>query len=122
MTFEIEGEAQHVLYTGFLLFYEENLMWATAGHVIDEIREIKSNPNIKIIRMRWLDDCKTSGAESVPVHNINFRTYSASEFGIDFGVADITGLDRENILRNDRVEIMTERGWKNLHLANPEGY
>lgn len=119
---EIEGKVQHGLYTGFLLLYKENLMWATAGHIIDEIRGIISNPSIKIVRMRWLDDCKISGAESVPVHNYNLRTYSATDFGIDFGVADITGLDRENILRNDRVEIMTEQGWKNLHLAKSEGY
>ena len=122
LSVEIEGKVQHELYTGFLLLYKENLMWATAGHIIDEIREIKSNPNVRIVRMRWLDDSKISGAESVPVHSSNFRTYSATEFGIDFGVADITGLDRENILKNNRIEIMTEQGWKNLHLANPEGY
>jgi hypothetical protein len=122
LSVEIEGKVQHGLYTGFLLFYRENLMWATAGHIIDEIRKIISNPNVRIIRMRWLDDSKISGAESVPVHNSNFRTYSTTDFGIDFGVVVITGLDRENILKNNRIEIMTEQGWKNLHLANPEGY
>lgn len=122
LSVEIEGKVQHGLYTGFLLLYKENLMWATAGHIIDDIRKIKSNPNVRIVRMRWLDDSKISGAESVPVHSSNFRTSSATEFGIDFGFANITGLDRENILKNNRIKIMSEQGWKNLHIANPEGY
>lgn len=122
LSVETEGKVQHRLYTGFLLYHKENLMWATAGHVIDAIEKIRSDSRAKILRMRWADRYRISGAESIPVHNYGFKTFSASEFGIDFGVADISGLDRENILKNDQLEIMTQQGWKNLHLAKPEGY
>ncbi len=32
------------------------------------------------------------------------------------------GLDRENLLKNDNIEIMDSRGWHNLQAIVPEGY
>jgi hypothetical protein len=117
------GRIRHGVLTGFLLYHQDILLWITAGHVIDSINAILSNPHIKVLRMRWLDGCEIPGAESVPVHNRNLKTFSTLKSKeIDFGVAAITGLDAENILRNDRVQTMTEQVWKNLHLAQPEGY
>lgn len=122
LSVEINGQTQHGVYTGFLFYYREHLLWVTAGHVIDEIRYILSAPNASIAGMRWLDNCAIPGAESIPVHHRDMEMFSANESGIDFGVVKILGLDRANILRNDQVKPMTEQVWKNVHLAQPEGY
>ncbi|MCI0399682.1 MAG: hypothetical protein L0332_10950 [Chloroflexi bacterium] len=116
------GQPQYGVYTGFLLYHRQALLWITAGHVIDEIRGILSSPNVNITMMHWLDGYEFFGAESIPVHNRDLRMYSASSSGIDFGTIAITGLDRENMIRNERLQIMTEQGWRNLHRARPEGY
>jgi len=119
---EIEGKKQQALYTGLVLLYENSLLWITAGHAIDEIRSILSDSKIKIEIMRWLDGYVLEGAESIPVHNRKLNMFSATEFGIDFGAIMISGLDANNMMRNDRVQLITERIWKNLSSAKPEGY
>ncbi len=122
LSVQAEGSNRQGVYTGFVLFYEENLLWITAGHVVDEIRQVLSNPETDVQIMRWLDGCDIPGAESVPVHNRNLDMFSGSEFGIDFGAIKITGLDAQNMLHNNRTQVITELIWKNLHLAKPEGY
>ena len=112
----------HAIATGFLLHHEEALLWVTAGHVVDKLGEILPDPDSEIIRMRWLDGCEIPGAESVVVHNRDLEMFSASEREIDFGVVAITGLDRANIIKGGAVRIITEQIWKNLHLAQPEGF
>jgi hypothetical protein len=117
-----EEQPRHAIATGFLLYHRETLLWVTAGHVVNKIRGILSNPGNDVLRMRWLDGCEIPGAESVMVHNRDLMMFSASEQGMDFGVVALTGLDQANIIKGGRVLVMTEQVWKNLHLAQPEGY
>jgi len=117
-----EKQARHAIATGFLLYHREVLLWVTAGHVVDKLDEILSNPNTDVLRMRWLDGCEIPGAESVVVHNRDLMMFSACEQGMNFGVVAIAGLDETNIVNGGRVLVMTEQIWKNLHLAQPEGY
>jgi hypothetical protein len=119
---QIDGHHQQCVYTGLILNYENNLLWATAGHVIDQISNLLFDSRINIWAMRWLDGCEIPGAESIPVHNRNFDMFSATKFGIDFGVVRIIGLDAENMLRNEHIQLITEQAWKNPHLGKPEGY
>jgi hypothetical protein len=121
---EVEvGDKTHCrVYTGFLLDYQEYLWWVTAGHVIERVGEISSNPHMKIRRMRWLDGYEVPGAESIPVDDRDLQTFSALDRGLDVGMALIPTLDAMNIVSNNRVRIMTEQAWKNIHLARPEGY
>jgi len=119
---QTEDHRQHVVFTGFLLYYKQILLWITAGHVIDKTREILSDRKTNVKVMRWLDCSQIPGAESIPVHNRNLQMFSATQNGIDFGAVAITGLDAENMLRNRRVEPITEQIWKDIHLAKPEGY
>ena len=116
------GTKQQGAYTGFVLFYDENLLWITAGHVVEEIRQLLSNPEIDVEVMRWLDGCEISGAESIPVHHRNLDMFSGLQYGVDFGAIRIIGLDAQTILNNNRTQVITELIWKNMHLAKPEGY
>lgn len=118
---QANGSKQEGVYTGLVLYYEKNLLWITAGHVVDEIHKVLSNPEIDVQIMRWLDGCEIPGAESIPVHNRNLEMFSGLEFGIDFGVVKITGLDANNMLNNNRTQVITEEFWKTPH-SKPEGY
>ena len=122
MIVEINNKKQHTVYSGFLLFQREILFWVTAGHVIEEIQELISNENVKIIRQRWLDGCDIKGAGSIPVHGELNMFSILKETGIDFGVVALSLFDMKNICKNKNVEIMTEQIWKNSENAHPEGY
>ncbi len=39
----IDAKFQYSIYTGFLLWHEENLLWLTAGHIVEEIVSILSS-------------------------------------------------------------------------------
>ncbi|MCB8925293.1 MAG: hypothetical protein H6652_06655 [Ardenticatenaceae bacterium] len=117
-----EKAHNNLVFTGFLLFYRERLLWITAGHVIDKIQEVLQEPNYDIVTMQWLDGGKIPGAESVIVHNRDLQFFSTYENDVDFGCVMIEGLDAANILQNNEVKVVTEQIWKNIHLSNPEGY
>jgi hypothetical protein len=122
ISYQFNNQIFERVHTGFLLFHRNVLLWVTAGHVIDNIRELTSNPEIRTLGMSWLDGCDIEGAESVVVHDRNLDMFSSNNRGIDFGVINIAGLDEANILANDNVKIMTQQVWKNLGNAIPEGY
>ena len=122
--FQDGKELRPFMFSGFLLEYRNRLLWATAGHVIDQLIELLENTNLSIKTMRWADNYSVRGAESIPMHHRDLQNLSVSftHFGIDFGFVFLIGLDRENILRNDRINIMSMKGWQNLQFSNPEGY
>jgi len=117
-----DGRVHHEMYTGFLLFHRDALLWVTAGHVVNRVNAILSTASIRVMRMRWLDGCEIPGAESVPVNQRDLVTFSAYESGIDLGMINIHGIIAQNILSGDQVKIMDETFWMGLDHAQPEGY
>jgi len=117
-----EGERRYFLFSGFIIKREENLVWVTAGHVIDRLNKIRTDPNFEILQMQWIDE--HDGSSDVPfhVHHPNFKTYSAMEDDIDIGIGLLEGLDALNLEQNENLGIITEQAWKNLVEASPEGY
>jgi hypothetical protein len=119
---DAQGERKHLVYTGFLLRFQGLLLWASAGHVIDEVNAIRQDAAWQVRQMRWLDGCDIPHAESVVVHDRNLMTYSGMGQGIDFGAVAIMGLDAANIVAGGRVVAITEEIWRNLEVARPDGY
>ncbi len=122
LAYDAKGERKHLLYTGFLLRYRGLLLWATAGHVIDELASVREDAGCQLRQMRWLDGCDTPHAESVIVHDRNLMMYSALGQGVDFGTAAIVGLDAANMMAGGRVKPITEEIWRNIEAASPDGY
>jgi hypothetical protein len=108
-------------YTGFLLDYKGVLLWITAGHIIDRIKEILSNQSVEISGIRWVDQCSAPGADSIPIGR-TLCCYSATEIGIDFGAIKIQGLEADNIRACDETTPLTEEVWIGLDRAHPEGF
>lgn len=122
LSVRIDGEHQHCVYTGFLLYHLDHLLWASAGHVIDKIHRVLSNPTTEVIAMRWLDDYGPPGAKSIPVNHRNLHLFSLSESDIDFGVMIISPLECENMLANPDIAIVGEEAWQREPPSHRDGY
>ena len=118
----INDKSQHFLYTGVLLEYEERMLWLTAGHVIDNIQKVLNHSEFKISIMRWLDDYDVPGAKSIPINYSNLDMLSWTSKGIDFGVINISPLEKQCLLANNDTIPINSEIWKNLKHASPEGY
>ncbi len=114
--------SQHAVYSGFLLEYGDDLLWMSAGHVIDDIDAILRSESFKITAMVWLDDFPVSGGENLIVHDKKLIMKSWENAGLDFGVIKLSVLDAANLRLNPRVNILEDRIWRHLDKANPEGY
>jgi len=118
-----EGNIQRQgIYTGFLVRYKGSLLWVTAGHVIEEIYSLENSGDYKIKEMRWLDGFEKPYASSVPVYNQPLDMFWKYDENIDFGVIRISGLEESLIYKNEKLIIMDEMIWTNLHLAKPDGF
>ena len=113
---------QHEVYSGFLLNRSETLLWVTAGHVIDKLSAIQQSSDFEISVMVWLDWYDKPGAEGVRVHNRKLDMNSWTNEGLDLGVVVIKDLDLRNLAANPDVRPVNEQIWKNLSVANIEGY
>ena len=118
----VNGEAKAEVFSGFLVYIQQQVLWFTAGHVVAYIKQLLSHPEIEILEMRWLDFCETKGAESIPVHDRGLYMFEIPKDVMDWGIVLITGLDLANLLKNKRVQFLEPQIWKNLHLGKPEGY
>lgn len=118
----VNGEAKAEVLSGFLVNIQQQVLWFTAGHVVSYIKRLLSYPEIEILEMRWLDLCEIEGAESIPVHDRSLDMFEMPVNVMDWGIVRIAGLDRENLLNNERVQFLAPQVWKSLHLGKPEGY
>lgn len=118
----VNGRFQYSLYTGILVKYGDELLWFTAGHVVDNIQTVIKSPNFKPSIMRWLDGYDVPGAESVPLYLQNLTMKSWTSIGLDFGVIKVSILEKENLLANNKISVINATIWKNLSKATPEGY
>jgi hypothetical protein len=48
----IKGEFRYFLYTGFLLYHKDKILWLTAGHVLDNLSQVLSSENFTLTVMR----------------------------------------------------------------------
>ncbi|MGD0006448.1 MAG: hypothetical protein ABSE06_19730 [Anaerolineaceae bacterium] len=119
----IYGIDQMVLFTGFLILYNQTLIWFTAGHVIDCIKDIISNSAKDNLQLKWLDGITIPGAVGIPILRENIRMFSGTKWNFDFGTTIISNLlEREAILNNGfSIPLSTK------HLAyrrdkQPEGF
>ena len=124
LSFRIKDETHHQFYTGFLLEFQETLLWITAGHVVDGIKEILTDRSVRVVRALWADGYERPRAEALPVDldELLANALSASDKKMDFGAIAIRGLNETNIRQNGHSLTMTDQAWKNIHLANPEGF
>jgi len=118
----MNGQTATEFHTGFLVYHMDLLLWMTAGHVIDRLIAMRTNPTIRVERARWVDRWPVVGAESVPINFTNLTMISATEEGVDFGVAVIRGLEAEALLRNENLQMMDKRIWESVEVARPDGF
>mgnify|MGYP000656815050 CR=1 FL=1 len=113
---------QYNVYTGILLEHNQIMVWLTAGHVVDELKQLLSSSAFKPSVMTWLDGYEAPMAEGVRLHRTDIPMKSWRTDGLDVGAIIPSILDIGNILKNDKVIPINAQIWKNLRQANPEGY
>ena len=116
-----EGEFKEALHTGFLTIYRDQLIWNTAGHVIDDIQATLTSPNFHVSAMRWMDNYQAGGPPPAPVHYRNPPMKSWKDLGIDDGAILIEGLDALSLLESKQVEALDIRNWR-PPTSSPEGH
>lgn len=118
----IDGKLDQDFYTGFALFHAHRRVWATAGHVIDQLIALRENPRAKIVRATWLDHCSVPGAASIPaVDFANTPLLSGTPFGYDIGAASLRNVELM-LAGNPDLDFFDEQGWRNRENAAPEGF
>jgi hypothetical protein len=103
---------QRVL-TGFLLQRRGSVVWATAGHVINEVRRLLALEEGES-QLHWIDGCKGMAVPGVPVHDRSgVRTGSGLDGGgsLDFGYVEISGFDFHNLAANRDLKVIDDAGW-----------
>ena len=121
---EYSGHYVHRVLSVFLISFDNLLLWFTAGHVIDQLKNDLSSSDVRINRMRWLDRFALKGAESIPI-STGIEAFSSKEIGIpqlDFGVIRISGLEEVNLRKNSKVKVFSPQAWYNAENSNPEGF
>ena len=63
---KVRGEPQHGIYSGFILHHFDRLMWATAGHVVQELNELFDSPDFELIEASWVDTWNPPAANKIP--------------------------------------------------------
>ena len=116
------SQFQYSFYTGFLLAHMQQVLWLTAGHVVEELQAILSSASFRVTQFCWLDNYDDPAAPVVPVHRRDMLMQSWRSSRLDFGAAVPSLLDTGNLLHNEKVHLMEETIWRNLKQASPEGY
>lgn len=109
-------------YTGIMLTHRDRDMWVTAGHVIDQICELRDHRDVAVRRVRIVDHCETPNAEALPFDLAATQFYSAMPSGLDFGAMWLPPITTAGILGSGSVEPLTEQIWKGRQDAFPDGY
>lgn len=117
----IGNDFKYNVYSGILLDHAHTMVWLTAGHVVDELKQLLSS-TFKLTKMIWMDDYNVGEAEGVSLHRKDMPMKSWCNDGLDIGVILPSILDVGNIERNQNVFPITAEIWRNLVQANPEGY
>jgi hypothetical protein len=129
LIFEVKGERglKQVVFSGFALGHADRFAWATAGHIVDQLQELATNPNVKIHRAVWLDDWDASGKEqAIPVIGLTEKPMSTpmisgTPLNYDVGAVSLNDV-KDMLLANRKLQIFREEGWRNRHSSQPEGY
>ena len=82
---------EHEVYSGFLLDRKDNLLWVTAGHVVDKVSAIQESLDFQISVMAWLDWYEKPGAAGIPVHDRSLERDAWRAEGVDLGGASMRG-------------------------------
>lgn len=118
----VDGNIQYNVYSGFLLELDQNLVWISAGHVIEDIICNIRSPSFQVIKMAWMDSYDKENAEFVTLHRKNIPMKSWKSLGYDVGIIIPSLLDVGNLYKNENAIFINPIIWKNVDKARPEGF
>jgi hypothetical protein len=119
---EIYGKHQIILYSGFLFWFKNTLIWFTAGHVTSQINNILSDSSSKNLKGRWIDWENIQGADSIPVNFHEFHPFSGWDYSHDLGMYIMGPTEKETIAKNTHSICFSMKHVNDIQNFEPEGY
>ncbi|SRR5258708_4208654 len=117
-----KNEIRKVIYSGVLIENNGILLWLTAGHVIDELREAESKSEITLESLQWVDTFEEIGPAGIISVGKNRQMYSFTDKHTDIGIIKIFGLEAMNIRSNENIRPIDGESLSNFRQIHPEGY
>jgi hypothetical protein len=115
-----DGKTEHLVYSGFLLYHLDMLMWVTAGHVIQRMTALTRDSRVKVLHAAWLDHHANISAGAIPVDLDGLLAFMHEPDGLDFGVVGLRPAYALPILSNPDVIVLNEVIWHGLDESNPD--
>ncbi|MEQ9206263.1 MAG: hypothetical protein RLN78_02730 [Phycisphaerales bacterium] len=121
VAFRQNKETKHEVYSGFLVFHNDELFWITAGHVVKEIEMMHEDASVEVCAMSFIDD-HPEGAGCISIHfdRIIYDYLDTDQY--DIGAMLLRPFYREPLLANANSLPLESLVWSGLKNANPEGY
>jgi hypothetical protein len=117
-----DGKRQDYCFSGLLMNYCDRLFWCSAGHVIENINQVLNTKNLTITKLLWLDRYEVPDADALIVHNRKLMCNYFYNDEFDFGIIEITGLDKAHLENNNKISPVTDLIWKNISKVIPDGF
>jgi hypothetical protein len=102
---EVDGRLEQLICSGFL--YRANVglpLWLTAGHVVDELRRLRSSSDVKVHAAHWLDGDESmpyeARARPLPIQDL--REFGLDDRGLDFGGMLLRQMDLVHLERSGK--------------------
>lgn len=112
-------------YSGTLLCVENEIYFLTAGHVLEDLREICGSPEV-ILHSVALVDCFRSDAKYEEAIPFDFDPQDTAllnrdEWGLDFGIIPLRP-HYVSLLAKNEVVAISEQQWRSVRAGSLDGY
>jgi hypothetical protein len=104
-----EGRTYRQPSTGLLIDSDGSLMRLTAGHVVDAVGALISDPAIHVLDVRWLDRFPRKDVSTLPVVSRKFSSLSRYSDRQDIGAILLPPLEAANLRNNPNIRPMHVR-------------
>lgn len=116
-----KGEIQQYLFTGSLLNLNGTCFWMTAGHVVDNLREIVMADSV-LEGAQILDGYPKEGANAVPLPLSELELLSCDEDGFDLGCIPMPNWFAQTLDTNPYTKMLDPSAWNGHAKANAEAF
>jgi len=126
VTWRQDGEARQDVLSGWLFVHGRGkrglVLWITAGHVIRQIEQMRSDTRIKDLQAWWWDAYPHPDAGGIPLNLNGLSMFQIDAQGVDIGVARVSPLFAANLGQNEKLRPITVDMWQHKDRYRPRGF
>ena len=119
--FTKDGDRKRDYFTGFLVAHEGVMVWVTAGHVVNTLHALRTDPSVTDVQVS-LCDCPDVYRDALPFDLLGMVGYSVDEDGFDLGIVPLETYYQDLLFANPAFEPITDTLWHRHEESDPEGF